>query len=207
MVDKVALGHVFSEYLGFLCQSSFHQFLHNYHHLSCGAGSGRSTKRLSLTPLRIILKKYCHDVTFLYEESGVWSMYVCSGERENIRKQESPKEKKKNYKMARINMEERKICFILTFLFIFSHPLLICYSSSSSVSLSCVHHGSPFSSCCHVCFQNLRLMNGSLSYHYWQRPGVIRLTKVYIYNVTNPDGFLNNAERPKLTEIGPFVYR
>jgi hypothetical protein len=50
-------------------------------------------------------------------------------------------------------------------------------------------------------------MNGSFSYHYWQRPGVIRLTKVYIYNVTNPDGFLNNGEKPKLTEIGPFVYR
>lgn len=56
-------------------------------------------------------------------------------------------------------------------------------------------------------FQNLRLMNGSLSYHYWQRPGVIRLTKVYIFNVTNADGFLNNGEKPKLTEVGPFVYR
>lgn len=59
----------------------------------------------------------------------------------------------------------------------------------------------------YVILKNLRLMNGSLSYHYWQRPGVIRLTKVYIYNVTNPDGFLNYGERPKLTEIGPFVYR
>jgi hypothetical protein len=27
VVDKVALGHVFSEYLGFPCQSSFHQLL------------------------------------------------------------------------------------------------------------------------------------------------------------------------------------
>jgi hypothetical protein len=50
-------------------------------------------------------------------------------------------------------------------------------------------------------------VNGSLSYHYWQRPGVIRLTKVYIFNVTNADAFLNNGEKPKLTEIGPFVYR
>jgi hypothetical protein len=32
VVDKVALGQVFSEYLGFSCQSSFHQFLHNHHH-------------------------------------------------------------------------------------------------------------------------------------------------------------------------------
>lgn len=54
--------------------------------------------------------------------------------------------------------------------------------------------------------QNLRLWNDTLSYHYWQRPGVIRLTKVYIYNVTNPDGFLS-GEKPKLQEVGPFVYR
>jgi hypothetical protein len=38
-VDKVALGQVFSEYFGFPCQSSFHQFLHNHHHLSSGAGT------------------------------------------------------------------------------------------------------------------------------------------------------------------------
>ncbi|XP_069685569.1 scavenger receptor class B member 1 [Periplaneta americana] len=55
--------------------------------------------------------------------------------------------------------------------------------------------------------KNLRLMNGSISYHYWQRPGVIRLTKVYIFNVTNADAFLNNGEKPRLAEIGPFVYR
>jgi hypothetical protein len=33
VVDKVALGQVFSEYFGFPCQSSFHQLLHNHHHL------------------------------------------------------------------------------------------------------------------------------------------------------------------------------
>jgi hypothetical protein len=32
VVDKVALGQVFSEYFGFLCQSSFHQILHHHHH-------------------------------------------------------------------------------------------------------------------------------------------------------------------------------
>jgi hypothetical protein len=37
VVDKVALGHVFSEYFGFPCQSSFHQFFHNHDHLSSGA--------------------------------------------------------------------------------------------------------------------------------------------------------------------------
>lgn len=60
--------------------------------------------------------------------------------------------------------------------------------------------------CMHFILQNLRLWNNTLSFHYWQRPGVIRLTKVYIFNVTNPDGFLN-GEKPKLVEVGPFVYR
>jgi hypothetical protein len=30
---KAALGQVFSEYFGFPCQSSFHQFLHHHNHL------------------------------------------------------------------------------------------------------------------------------------------------------------------------------
>jgi hypothetical protein len=37
VVDKVALGQVFSEYFGFPCQSSFHQLLHSHPHLSSGA--------------------------------------------------------------------------------------------------------------------------------------------------------------------------
>jgi hypothetical protein len=36
MVDKVALGQIFSEYFDFTCQSSFHLLL-NTHHLSSGA--------------------------------------------------------------------------------------------------------------------------------------------------------------------------
>jgi hypothetical protein len=32
VVDKVALGWVFSEYLGFPCQSSFPQILHHHNH-------------------------------------------------------------------------------------------------------------------------------------------------------------------------------
>lgn len=54
--------------------------------------------------------------------------------------------------------------------------------------------------------KNLRLWNNSLSFHYWQRPGVIRLTKLYIFNVTNPDQFLA-GDKPKLVEVGPFTYR
>jgi hypothetical protein len=37
VVDKLALAQVFSKYIGFPCQFSFHQLLH-IHHLSTGAG-------------------------------------------------------------------------------------------------------------------------------------------------------------------------
>jgi hypothetical protein len=57
VVDKVALGQVFSEYFSFLCQSSFHQLLHNHPHLSSGAGTiGQKWpqyKGLGPTPLAI----------------------------------------------------------------------------------------------------------------------------------------------------------
>jgi hypothetical protein len=33
VVEKAALGQVFSEYFGFSCQSSFHQILHPHNHL------------------------------------------------------------------------------------------------------------------------------------------------------------------------------
>ncbi|XP_063632604.1 scavenger receptor class B member 1 isoform X1 [Cydia splendana] len=59
----------------------------------------------------------------------------------------------------------------------------------------------------YIIFRELKLWNGSLSYSYWQKPGVVRLTKVYIFNVTNPSGFLEHGEKPKLVEVGPFVYR
>jgi hypothetical protein len=32
VVEKAALGQIFSEYFGFPCQSSFHQFLHHHNH-------------------------------------------------------------------------------------------------------------------------------------------------------------------------------
>jgi hypothetical protein len=62
VVDKVALGQVFSEYFGFPCQSSFHQLLHNHPHLSSEAGTiGQKWpqyKGLSPTLLAIREKKY-----------------------------------------------------------------------------------------------------------------------------------------------------
>jgi hypothetical protein len=62
VVDKVALGQVFSEYFGFLCQSSFHRLLHT-HHLSPGAGTigkilADITSGLSFTPPQESKKNY-----------------------------------------------------------------------------------------------------------------------------------------------------
>jgi hypothetical protein len=61
LVDKVALGQVFSEYFGFSCQFSFHLLLHT-HYLSSGAGTiGQSVadvpSGLSLTPPQETKKK------------------------------------------------------------------------------------------------------------------------------------------------------
>jgi hypothetical protein len=61
VVDNVALGQVFSEYFGFLCQFSFHRLLHT-HDLSPGAGKIRQLvadvqSGLSLTPPQETKKK------------------------------------------------------------------------------------------------------------------------------------------------------
>jgi hypothetical protein len=55
VVDKVALGQVFSEYIGFPCQFLFHQMLYIHHHLLSGAGTighlvADVPSGLSLTP-------------------------------------------------------------------------------------------------------------------------------------------------------------
>jgi hypothetical protein len=54
VVDKAALGQFFSEYFGFPCQSSFHQFLHHHEHpgLHNRAIGGRSAEwtQLDETP-------------------------------------------------------------------------------------------------------------------------------------------------------------
>jgi hypothetical protein len=61
VVDKVALGQVFSEYFDFPCQCSFHRLLHT-HHLSSGAGTigqlvADVPSGLSLTPPQETKKK------------------------------------------------------------------------------------------------------------------------------------------------------
>jgi hypothetical protein len=69
VVDKVALGQVFSEYFGFLYQSSFHRLLHIHHHPSSGAGTigqlvADVPRELSLTPPQEAKKKLLFEWTY-----------------------------------------------------------------------------------------------------------------------------------------------
>jgi hypothetical protein len=86
VVDKVALGQVFSEYFGFPCQSSFHQLLHNHPHLSSGAGTivqkWPQYKGLSPTPLAlkntVSLSHFC-EPDFMYVAAQSWSLIYMTG--------------------------------------------------------------------------------------------------------------------------------
>jgi hypothetical protein len=54
VVDRVALGQVFSEYVGFPCQFSFHRLLHIHHHLSSGADTiGPIVDSVSPYPMKL----------------------------------------------------------------------------------------------------------------------------------------------------------
>jgi hypothetical protein len=62
VVVRVALGQVFSEYLGFPCQFLFHRLLHIHHHLSAGYGTicqlvAAVPSELSLAPPQETKKK------------------------------------------------------------------------------------------------------------------------------------------------------
>jgi hypothetical protein len=70
VVDKVALGQVFSEHFGFPCQPSFHQLLHNQPHLSSGAGTigQKWPQYMGLSPTPLARKK-----SWAVDEEGMWS--------------------------------------------------------------------------------------------------------------------------------------
>jgi scavenger receptor class B protein 1 len=51
------------------------------------------------------------------------------------------------------------------------------------------------------------LKQGGQSYGWWSKPPVEPKIRVYVYNVTNADEFLNNGSKPILEELGPYVYK
>ncbi|XP_060534332.1 scavenger receptor class B member 1 isoform X2 [Cylas formicarius] len=50
------------------------------------------------------------------------------------------------------------------------------------------------------------LREGSKPTEWWAKPPVVPMIRVYIYNVTNADEFLNNGSKPIVDELGPYVY-
>jgi hypothetical protein len=50
VVNKVALGQVFSEDFGFPCQSSFHQIIHHHNHLGHSVADVPGGRSLDSTP-------------------------------------------------------------------------------------------------------------------------------------------------------------
>jgi scavenger receptor class B protein 1 len=54
-------------------------------------------------------------------------------------------------------------------------------------------------------FQKLPLRKDGEVTTAWLNPPIKPLLRVYMFNVTNSRGFLE-GEKPKLQEVGPFVY-
>ncbi|KAK7600879.1 hypothetical protein V9T40_008320 [Parthenolecanium corni] len=52
----------------------------------------------------------------------------------------------------------------------------------------------------------LPLNEGSVTYDMWRKPPVTPIMRIYIYNVTNADEFLNDKQKPIINEIGPYTY-
>lgn len=54
--------------------------------------------------------------------------------------------------------------------------------------------------------QRVALRQDGESYQWWSKPPVEPVIRVYVYNVTNADEFLNNGTKPVVDELGPYVY-
>lgn len=54
--------------------------------------------------------------------------------------------------------------------------------------------------------QEVTLKEGARVFKLWSKPPVTPVIKVYVYNVTNADEFLNNGSKPILDEVGPYTY-
>ncbi|XP_043287176.1 scavenger receptor class B member 1 [Venturia canescens] len=54
---------------------------------------------------------------------------------------------------------------------------------------------------------NLVMRPDSRVFTVWQKPPIEIFIRVYIFNITNPDEFLNGEEKLRVQEIGPYVYQ
>lgn len=56
-------------------------------------------------------------------------------------------------------------------------------------------------------FQKLIFAEGGEIFSLWKTPPVDIYIKIYLWNITNSEAFLNGDEKMKLEEVGPYVYR
>ena len=61
------------------------------------------------------------------------------------------------------------------------------------------------SDCRFLILQLLAFSEDSPTYHAWKEPPVTIKTKLYFFNLTNKEEFLNGTAKPKLQEVGPYV--
>jgi len=53
---------------------------------------------------------------------------------------------------------------------------------------------------------NLVLMDGEAAFLGWKDPPVNPVMKVFFFNLTNEEAFLQGKEKPKVNKVGPYVY-
>lgn len=53
----------------------------------------------------------------------------------------------------------------------------------------------------------MQMAPGSMVFELWKKPPINVYLKLYIFNITNKDEFLNGEEKLKVQEIGPYVYQ
>lgn len=58
-----------------------------------------------------------------------------------------------------------------------------------------------------VFLQELPLRKGSQTFELWRKPPVVPYLKVYFFNVTNAREFMENGEKLRLKEVGPYTYK
>ncbi|XP_022257300.1 scavenger receptor class B member 1-like isoform X2 [Limulus polyphemus] len=59
----------------------------------------------------------------------------------------------------------------------------------------------------YLLYENLPLKNGSISYKMWKNIPIPIYQRIYFFNMTNPEEFLQKGTKPKLQELGPYTYR
>jgi len=55
--------------------------------------------------------------------------------------------------------------------------------------------------------QKVMLTPGGETFELWRKPPVDLYLRVWLFNVTNKEAFMEGKEKLKVKEIGPYVYK